>query len=300
VIQFQPDPPPAGVDPITAEWVRRQLVLLSQSTNAVSEVITTGSDETAAIKAEVDALELNLASHVANVTDAHDIDVKTAAIKAEVDALELSLASHVANVTDAHGIDDKLVWAGRWALGAYKRNDLVNYQHSLFVAKVGTTATPTQAMDWVLPAAPTWASSNVPGPLIVGMRFTSTLKAVLTKLRAWVNTNSMLSIVRDPLGAALRQDFDVTGAGEWVSVDIADKPVYVGEVVDVFLTVPGDATPNTPLDQIVDGWPVGEAKGFRQLGTYDPATVVLTRNQYGVDRLGVLVNADWSLMLWQD
>jgi len=261
VIQFQPDPPPTGVDPITAEWVRRQLVLLSHSTSAVTEVVTIEAGTT-------DQLAQDIA------------------------AVELDLAAHVANVADAHGIDNKLAWAGRWEAGAYKRNDMVNDSGWLAVANVDTVERPVTDVDWILPTVPAWVSSSIPGPLILGARFTLAAVTVTKRLRAWVNIGSTLSLVVDPLGISERQDFPVTGTG-WVEVDLADLVLPAGTVIDLFLSVPGDPAPQ---DVIVNGWPT--LHGFKQVGVYNPATVVLTRDQYGVDMAGATFSLDWDLVSW--
>jgi hypothetical protein len=257
------------------------LVLLSQSTNTVAEAVTIGTDNTAAIQAEVDALELDLAAHVQNVTDAHDIDT-----------LRTDLAAHVANVTDAHDIDDKLVWAGRWAAGSYKRNDLVNDSGWLAVANVDTSQRPIENQDWMLPTVPSWVASSVPGPIVLGVRLPFTATTVIKRLRAWLNVGSTLSLVVDPLGTPVRQDWPLTGTG-WIDVDLPDIALPSGAQVDLFLTVPGASAPQ---DVIPNGWPV--AAGFRQIGVYNPATVVLVRDQYGVDMLAAYFGLDWDLVSW--
>lgn len=142
MIPFAPDPPPAGVDPATAEWVLRQLVLLSQSTAATAEQVQDGT-------------------------------ATTDQLQQEVDAVEQDLAAHVQNVTDAHAIDDKLEWHGVWAAGAYVRNDMVRDQGWLMVANIDTSDAPAPAglgEEYQLAPEPTWGPP-VAVPAVFGMRW---------------------------------------------------------------------------------------------------------------------------------
>ena len=104
MIAFAPDPPPDGVDFATAEWVLRQLVLLSQSATATEEQIgDTGGlqDQIDVLEIQLEVLATTLSAHVQNVTTAHDLD----ALQSQVTALAQLLSTHVGNMTDAHGID---------------------------------------------------------------------------------------------------------------------------------------------------------------------------------------------------
>ena len=104
MIAFAPDPPPDGVDFATAEWVLRQLVLLSQSASEIEEQI----GDTGGLQDQIDVLEIQLevlatalSTHTQNVTTAHDLNV----LQQQITALTQDLATHVGNMTDAHGID---------------------------------------------------------------------------------------------------------------------------------------------------------------------------------------------------
>jgi hypothetical protein len=225
-----------------------------------------------------------------------DIDIirtDLAELRADHEELRADFENHLANIFDAHRIDNKLVWAGLWAPGVYKRNDMVTDSGWQTVAKVETWQRPVTDAGWLIPTVPPWVSTSEPGPLVMGARFTVAAITAIQRLRAWVTVAGTLSLVVDPLGPTpVRQDFPVTGTG-WVEVEFPDIVLPSGVTIDLFLSIPSNPAPQ---DVIVDGWPT--QKGFAQVGVYDPTTVVLTRDQYGVDVRNSVFGSDWDLVSW--
>jgi len=297
MIQFRPDPPPSGMDPLVAEWVQRQLLLLSQSTDVTAEIIAEGEFDATALSAKVTAVENNLNAHVQNSTTAHQLDdIKTSLLAHEnnttnahgIGVVKTDLATHVASQT-AHGVENKMAWAGVWSAGTYQKNALVNDVEYLFVALTNTTAKPLEAPTWTLPTSPGWVNSSMAGPLTVGARYTLMADSVLEKLRGWAYGPVTLSYVIDPLGTPKRHDLSIDGS-DWVESDILDQVLRAGTVIDVFMELLGGTVQQ---DEIVNGW--ATPQGIKTAGLYDP-NVTLTRNQYGVDIRLAKTSVDWELL----
>lgn len=111
MIAFAPDPPPDGVDFATAEWVLRQLVLLSQSAaETQAQIGDTGGiqDQIDVLEIQLEVLATTLSTHTQNVTTAHNLN----ALQSQVTALAQLLSTHVGNSIDAHGVDQMIELEG--------------------------------------------------------------------------------------------------------------------------------------------------------------------------------------------
>ena len=213
---FTYDPPPAEMDPVTAEWIIRQLSRVTNSTTVIKE--TTTEQE-----GDIEDLEYNLSAHLQDNTNPH-----------LTRHAQLSDVAFPTILDNPHGM---MRWLGNWVAGDYLKHDVVRDGDWLMIANKDTneraapvpTGDPAYVYQGASPTAPISAKE-----LKIAQRYTPANDGYITGYRVYtvVGNNYRVYVVRDPDGVnEITEIFSFTAASAgWAEYTIQPLLITSGAV----------------------------------------------------------------------
>ena len=230
---FVPDPPPGGVDEVTAEWILRQFYRLTSTTQVIeyTNIIQDG----------------DFTDHVNNASNPHQVqhaqlpDVLFASNPHQVQHAQLPDVPFPTILENPHGM---MRWLGAWVAGDYLKNDVVVAGDWTRIAIVDTgdsaEVIPIGTPDWVYQGASP-PDSITAKELRIAQRYTNSLPIFITGYRVYTEIGSVyrLYVIEDPDGAAYYiplTSFTGTSSG-WLEVDILPRILAAGTTFELWCAI---------------------------------------------------------------